>query len=143
MSPGPVKLIRACPPWVLRLALFLVVAIGVYLRIQRLDDNPSRSPDERMYVELASRLAHDGPFATQALFRNFVANPILWDYPSPNRSGFLLPLAAAMRLAGRYDFSVAAAVSVMASILTLLLAVGLAIRHFGLTAALGTAVVMC
>jgi len=58
------------------------------------------------------------------------------------RSGYLLPLAAIMQLAGSQDFSVAVAVSVAASILTLLLATALAFRYFGPDAALGAAVIL-
>jgi hypothetical protein len=83
--------------------LFLIFIIGVVARFEHLDDVTARTPDERVYVTNASRIAEKGFSELPAMVREYNRDPILQKYPPPMRIGYLALLAETMRLTSIHD----------------------------------------
>jgi hypothetical protein len=115
---------------VVPVALAVVIAIGVVLRIINLSGVPSRSPDEQVYTYYASRIADQGLGVTPALIAEYEGDSARWVYPPPTRIGYASLIAAAMKVSDVRDPSAGAAVSCLFSSLSLVLAVWIGLRFF-------------
>ncbi|MGC9969479.1 MAG: hypothetical protein ABSE56_02695 [Bryobacteraceae bacterium] len=115
---------------VVPVALAVVIAVGVVLRVINLAGVPSRSPDEKVYTRYASRIADQGLGVTPALIAEFERNPGNWVYPPPTRIGYVWLVAAAMKVSGVGDESAGAAVSCLFSCLSLALVAWFGWRFF-------------
>ncbi len=119
-----------------RIAPAVTVALllaGIALRFAWLEV-PRRTPDERLYAALGSRIAAEGPAAYAAIVREFVAGPDAHPYPWPQRAGYLYAAALAQSVAGRPTPGPIAGLSTLASVLLLALAAAFGVRVLGLRA---------
>jgi hypothetical protein len=93
-----------------------LLCLGAVLRVANLSNVSSRSPDELVYTLQAKILLEGRQPALRSLIAEYQRDPDIRLFPPPTRLGYLLPLAAAMRLTGRRDESVGAYLSCAASI---------------------------
>jgi 4-amino-4-deoxy-L-arabinose transferase-like glycosyltransferase len=117
------------------LLIVLVLAGGVYLRLA-FREPKQRTPDEGFYTAYAIDAARQGPKFVGTVVRLFNESPRMRKYPRPTRVGYYLPAAAVMRATGEQTVRAPAALSTAASLLALLLCLGLAARAFGVWPAL-------
>ncbi|MGD9015456.1 MAG: hypothetical protein PVI33_05495 [Candidatus Omnitrophota bacterium] len=110
--------------------LLLALWIGIALRLSNLDNVIARSPDEGVYAAQASVIAQNGTGAIRELTREYNADKRWWLYPHPLRVGYLLPLAAVMRITHNTDIKLGAYISTFFSIMTLLLIIVVGRRFF-------------
>ena len=124
--------------WLMWGALAAVIVMGVVLRTSNLGGVPTRSPDERIYLSYAARVAHGGLGAVPPLFQMYEGNSQMWSYPVPNRITYVLMVAAAMKM-GFQDVAAGVAVSCLSSCLSLVLVAWIGIRFFNRWIALAAA----
>lgn len=113
-----------------RIALAAAIALGIVLRVVSLDAVASRSPDEMVYTDYASRIATNGPGTIPKLVAQYASDPTRWVFPPPTRIGYVSLIAAAMKVSGVRDPSVGAAVSCLFSSLSLVLVAWIGLRFF-------------
>lgn len=118
------------------IALGAIVALGIALRLVHFDDVASYSPDERVYAEIAGRIADQGFAAMPQVFAEYEHDSLRWSFPSPTRVGHLFFVAAAMKISGIRDERAGAAVSFIFSCLSLFLLAWIGVRFFGAGVAL-------
>jgi len=109
---------------------FAVLALGVGLRINNLDNITRRSPDEEIYTQEAKAIVLEGGEGIKLLIREYNLNKELWIYPPPIRVGYLWLLASVMKMTKRTDEKVGAYVSCTFSIISLLLLIVMGLRFF-------------
>src|SRR6266567_1345906 len=81
----------------LLICLFL---FGAVVRFANLDV-VKRSPDEHTYTAQARAVLTGGVAGTRRVVETFLKTPSQWLFPPPNRIGYLLLVAAAMKVTGR------------------------------------------
>lgn len=86
----------------LMLALLLWIA-GAAIRFSNLENVAVRTPDERVYAAQARTILREGLGGVRLLSARYRAVPEERLYPPPTRIGYLLALAAVMRLSGIED----------------------------------------
>jgi 4-amino-4-deoxy-L-arabinose transferase-like glycosyltransferase len=111
-------------------ALAVVIVVGVALRVINLAGVASRSPDEGVYTQYASRIADQGLGVIPTLVAEYERDPGNWVYPPPTRIGHMGLVAAAMKVSGVRDESAGAAVSCLFSCLSLALLAWFGWRFF-------------
>jgi 4-amino-4-deoxy-L-arabinose transferase-like glycosyltransferase len=112
------------------MALALVIAVGVLLRVIGLEGARTLSPDEYIYTQCAIRIADHGLGAMPGLFADYESDRANWIFPCPSRFGHVLLFAAAMKISGVRDPSAGAAVSCLFSSLSLVLVMWIGLRFF-------------
>ena len=122
--------------------LVLIVAAGIFLRIA---GHPveRRTPDEAVYKNYAVIISEEGLAGSRALTRTYNENREAWIYPPPIRIGYSCLLAGAMRVSGSFDYISCVYVSKIFSIAAFLLTALIALRFFGVWAAIFAAAFMC
>jgi len=113
-----------------------VVIFGSLLRIALLRPAIARSPDEQVFTTQARMIASQGMQGDRYLVRTYLRRPELWLYPPPTRTGYLVLLAAVMKLTGVEDERAGAYLACGASIAALVIAAGIGWRFFGIPAAM-------
>jgi hypothetical protein len=83
--------------------LALLFVLGVWLRLQHMDDILQRTTDENVYTYQANRILNGGLGQFPVMVREYNQDPRLWLYPSPLRAGWDVPLAFTMKLTGVRD----------------------------------------
>src|SRR5919197_2281773 len=111
-------------------ALVVLLAVGVGLRLANLGNVSSRTPDERVYTYQANVLLHPGTAGLRALVTEYQRDPVVRQYPTPTRAGYLWLLTTVMRITGSTDVSVGAGISCVASIGSLLVLFLIGVRFF-------------
>lgn len=86
--------------------------------------------DEALYLDQATAVARDGPFALRAQVRIYLATPARWLYPPPTRWGHHLAAGASVAAWGE-DFRSLVRLSTLASVAAVVLAALLARRLGG------------
>lgn len=109
---------------------FVVLAIGMGLRINNLNNITRRSRDEQIYTQQARIIALEGGEGIKLLIREYNLNKELWIYPPPTRLGYLWLLASVMKITDSADEKVGAYVSSTFSIIALLLLIVCGLRFF-------------
>ena len=107
-----------------------LLCLGAALRVANLSNVSSRTPDELVYTLQAKFLLQGGQAALRSLIAEYQRDPVIRLFPPPTRLGYLLPLAAAMRLTGGRDESVGAYLSCAASIGSLFILALIGVRFF-------------
>ena len=110
--------------------LFFLLIMGTSLRFYNLARIARQSPDEQVYTYQAVSIAHHGLEAIKLLVGDYNVNKEQWIYPPPTRVGYLIPLAAVMKMANRADVNVGRYVSLVFNILAMGILVALALRFF-------------
>ena len=99
----------------------ILIAAGIALRVLHLPV-AVYTPDEDAYANFyATPMFDDGPGVLPRLVRDYNARPEMSQFPSPTRVGHLWAIVGIMNLAGHATIQIAAAVSMIASIVLLLL----------------------
>ena len=111
-----------------RAALALVCLLGIWLRVANLGNVAQRTPDERVYTHQAKVWLEFGQAGIRKLVDQYQHDPVVRYYPMPTRAGIIRLVALAQRTAGRADESAGAAVSCLASILSLVIVAIMAAR---------------
>jgi 4-amino-4-deoxy-L-arabinose transferase-like glycosyltransferase len=110
--------------------LAVIIAVGVALRCNHLEDVTSRSPDEKIYTDFARRIADQGLGIIPVLFDDYVSHKEQWDYPAPTRISYPILVAAVMKVAGWRDARPGVLVSAVSSCLSLVLVAWIGVRFF-------------
>src|SRR5258708_647118 len=113
-----------------QVSLALIVALGAAVRIPNLSRVQLRSPDEHVYANRAIAVLEQGPFEGT---RTAVEAHLLgkrWVSPPPTRVGYAWLVAASMALTGARDERAGSYVSLIASLLTLVVAAGIGLHFF-------------
>ena len=105
--------------------------LGTSLRIAKVGNVQSRSPDERIYTTQALAILRGGIAGARASVQTYLHNPELQFYPSPTRIGYASLIAATMRFTGITDERAGAYLACAASILSLALLIPLGLQFFG------------
>ncbi len=111
--------------------LFLsVLAIGVGLRINNLNNVTKRSPDEKIYTEEAKTIALEGRGVTKLWIQEYNSKKEWWIYPPPLRVGYLWLVAGVMKMTNSTDEKTGVYISCAFSIISLLLLIVIGLRFF-------------
>jgi len=112
------------------LCLFVVVTIAAI--ILRLSNRTvvELSPDEKIYINYATRVAGSGIEGSRALVESYNRHGSLWIYPSPIRLGYIYLVAAVMKLSGASADQAAVSISSVFSIGGFFVAALLGLRFF-------------
>jgi 4-amino-4-deoxy-L-arabinose transferase-like glycosyltransferase len=116
------------------MAVLVFIAAG--MRLINLGNVHSRTPDERVYTYQAKTWVDSGPAGMRSLVAEYKADAETKLYPPPTRVGMIRMVAALMRWTGRYDESVGAKISCVASLGSLLVLALIGIRFLPQWAAL-------
>jgi 4-amino-4-deoxy-L-arabinose transferase-like glycosyltransferase len=115
------------PSYLRLLVILAFMAAG--LRLVNLRNVHSRTPDERVYTYQAKKVIEQGASAgMRSLIEEYKRDPTAKLYPPPTRAGMVRMLAAAMQWTGKFDESVGAWISVLASIGSVAVLALLAVR---------------
>jgi hypothetical protein len=144
------KLAPAAPPQLSRRSTVIILSVlclfGIALRLSHMDDVTSRTPDETIYANYAQRLVADGPPGLPALIDQYNWDATRWIYPPPMRAGYLVLLAAGMKISTP-DMLTGAWLSCFFSVLSLALLAVIGVRFLPPTAAIyavfGLSVSLC
>jgi len=116
--------------FILFILFFSVLAVGMGLRINNLNNIAGRSPDEKIYTQEAKIIALKGWKGTRLLIQEYNLNKELWIYPPPIRLGYLWLVASVMKMTNSMEEKVGAYISCAFSIISLLLLIVLGLRFF-------------
>jgi hypothetical protein len=119
-KPGTLRQLLLAPQITIAI-LFVLVAVGALLRLQHIADVGYRTPDERVYIHDAQRIAQRGPGEFSALVREYNADRTLWVFPPPWRIAYLVTLAEAVKISGVADERAGAWLSYLVSVASLAL----------------------
>ncbi|MBF0489915.1 MAG: hypothetical protein HQL15_04780 [Candidatus Omnitrophica bacterium] len=111
------------------ISLSVLLAIGIILRLSHLDIS-KRTPDEKIYVYQADRIANDGMEGTRQLIHEENLDPTQWEYPPPTRIGYDYTLAGVIKLIKIPDERSGTYLSIFASIGSLVLLLIIGLRFF-------------
>jgi len=100
------------------------------LRAVHHSDVTTRSPDERVYIDYAQRIAEGGLDVMPQAFQDYDSDSANWLYPGPTRFGHVLLFAIAMEISGVHDARAAAFVSLLFGIFSLFLVARIGVRFF-------------
>lgn len=115
---------------ILFILFFLVLAMGIGLRINNLNNITTRSPDEKIYTEGAKTIALQGGEGIKLWIQEYNLNKEWWIYPPPTRVGYLWLLAGVMKMTNSMDEKVGVYISCAFSIISLLLLIVVGWRFF-------------
>jgi hypothetical protein len=115
---------------IVALAVVLILAAGISLRLYHLGTVTDRSPDEKLYAYQAETISRQGIAGVKTLVMEHNMRKELWIYPPPIRVGYLLPYAALMKLARSADVKIGSYISFFSSCLSLLLLVLIGLKFF-------------
>ena len=99
--------------------MILIAALGflaAWLRLANLNNVNTRSPDEKVYTWQAKTWVDQGLPGLRDIVADYNTNPESKLYPPPSRVGMIRLIAVVMKATGRYDESVGAWISCVASI---------------------------
>lgn len=119
-----------------RIAIAVLLCLGIGLRVANLGIVTGRSPDETNYTRQANTLLQEGSAGLRRLAAEYQSDPAARIAGPPTRAGYLWLLAATMRLTGRNDERAGATLSCAASVGSLFVLTLIGIRFFPLWATL-------
>lgn len=99
--------------WVCLFVVVSITAIGLRLSNRTVVE---RSPDEKIYINYATRIAGSGIEGGRALVQIYNRDIRLWIYPPPTRLGYIYLVAALMKLSGAPAEGAAVSISSIFSI---------------------------
>src|SRR5207249_5259533 len=89
-----------------------------------------RTPDERVYMDFATKIAHSGVNGFRALMENYNLDKQQWGCPPPIRIGHIGLVAGVMKLSGTTAEQAAVSVSSAFSVLAFFIVALLGLRFF-------------
>ncbi len=113
--------------WLCLLVLVSIAAIALRLANREV---AWRTPDERVYMDYATRVAHSGSQETRALVESYNRDKQEWIYPPPVRAGYIYLVAGVMKLSGASAEQAAVSVSSTFSVLGFAVVALLGLRFF-------------
>ncbi len=103
------------------IALAVLFAVGVVVRLEHLNDVPVRTPDEKTYAAQAKRVLNFGWREFPVMVKEYNQDQRMALYPSPIRAGWVVLLAGAMNVTGVTDERAGSWLSCFLSVTTLAL----------------------
>ncbi|MFC1668663.1 glycosyltransferase family 39 protein [Chlamydiota bacterium] len=110
--------------------VLLITITGIFLRLFNSTNVNKLSPDENIFLQQARTIVVYGLGAVKTMVHDYNIQKELWMYPSPHRVGYILPLAAFMKITGIYDARIGIYISCFASILTMVIILLIGLRFF-------------